>query len=431
MTPVPEPSTDPNPFIRFRRMLDSYAAWISKGHDDDGFVQLVRALDAAIAEVDGTGFVTTPFAPRHGLEQQIGADGIELWVKDDTGNVGGSHKGRHLFGLLLHLAVEQGADSSGLGAGPDLAIASCGNAAIAAAIVARAVHRPLRVFIPVDADPAVVRRLEELGAIITVCRRKRGVPGDPAYLAFRQALAGGAIAFSCQGTDAPDTIDGGRTIAWEMAEQLAAALGAPARLDRVFVQVGGGALASAVGRGFIDAFRAGWVGRVPSLHAVQTEGAFPLVRAWDLLCENIVEALGEQFPPITSGRERAEIATILRDRRQSPVVDEWLAHAAAEPDRYMWPWEDPPESVATGILDDVTYDWLGVVEPMIRTGGWPVIVDDRLLINANRVARTATGIDVDFTGSAGLAGMIECARHAGAPTYGERVAVLFTGVNRG
>jgi threonine synthase len=422
--------SDPNPFVRHRKLLESYAAWIEGGKDDEGFVALVHELDAAVAEVGGTGFVTTPFAPQPALAQRVGADGVDLWVKDDTGNVGGSHKGRHLFGLLLHLAVAHELHPSAAD-DADLAIASCGNAAVAASIVARAVGRPLRVFIPVDADPAAVARIEALGGRITVCPREPGVAGDPAYLGFRRAVDDGAIAFSCQGSDAPATIDGGRTIAWEMAEQLTDALGAPARLDRVFVQVGGGALASAVGRGLIDAFRSGALDHVPALHAVQTAGAFPLVRAWDLLTENIVEALGEQFPPITSAQDRADVAARLRESRQSPVIDEWLAHAGAEPDRYMWAWEDEPRSVATGILDDVTYDWLGVVEPMIRTGGWPVIVDDELLRQANEHARAATGIDVDATGSAGLAGMIESARRAGAPVYGERVAVLFTGVKRG
>src|SRR5690606_28986593 len=152
-----------------------------------------------------------------------------------------------------------------------------------------------------DANPSVVDRLRSLGAEVTECPRESGVTGDPAYLAFRRAVDEGAVPFSCQGTDAPGTIDGGRTIAWEMAEQLADALGAPARLDRVFVQVGGGALATAIGRGLVDARREGWLAAVPALHAVQTAGAFPLVRAWDLLAENIIEALGEQFPPITSG----------------------------------------------------------------------------------------------------------------------------------
>jgi threonine synthase len=423
-------SSDPNPFVRHRRMLESYEAWIDGGRDDDEFVTLVRGLDAAVAAVGGTGFVTTPFSSQPALAQGVGADGVDLWVKDDTSNVGGSHKGRHLFGLMLHLAVAHALHPSAAD-DADLAIASCGNAAVAAAIVARAVDRTLRVFIPADADPAAVARIEALGGNITVCPREPGVAGDPAYHGFRRALDGGAIAFSCQGTDAPATIDGGRTIAWEMAEQLAATHGAPARLDRVYVQVGGGALASAVGRGMIDAFRAGWLDHVPALHAVQTAGAFPLVRAWDLLSENIVEALGLDFPPITSGQDRADIATTLREKRQSPVLDEWIAHASAEPDRYMWAWEDEPRSVATGILDDVTYDWVGVVEPMMRTGGWPVIVDDDLLLQANELARAGTGIDVDPTGSAGLAGMMESARRAGAPVYGERVAVLFTGVRRG
>jgi threonine dehydratase len=315
--------------------------------------------------------------------------------------------------------------------GGELAIASCGNAALAAAVVAHAVERPLRVFIPTDAPVGVVNELGRLGAQVTECPRTPGVPGDPAYHAFRQALDEGAVAFSCQGTDAPGTIDGGRTIAWEMAETLATTHGAPARLDRLFVQVGGGALGTAVSRGMVDALRQGWLTRVPTVHAVQTAGAFPLVRAWDLLTENILEALGIHHPPITSINDRARVAALLVEHRQSPVVDQWLAHAAAEPDRYMWAWEEPPHSIASGILDDVTYDWIGIVEPMIRTGGWPVIVDDELLAEANALAMSATGIDVDPTGSAGLAGMMECARRANVPLYGERVAVLFTGVNRG
>jgi threonine synthase len=428
-------ASDENPFVRYRRLLESYPRpSVSGGGDtadaaDAAFVQLVHELDAAVAEEGGHGFVVTPFAAQPRLAQQIGLDGVDLWVKDDTGNVGGSHKGRHLFGLLLHLWGDRDTD------GHDLAIASCGNAALAAAVIAAAVDRRLRVFIPTDADPAVVAELERHGAAITVSPRQDGVHGDPAYHALREALDAGAVAFSVQGTDAPGTIDGGRTIAWEMAEQLADTFGAPARLDRVFVQVGGGALGTAVGRGFVDAFREGWIAKVPALHAVQTAGAFPLVRAWDLLAENIAQALGEDVPPIVGGADRARVAALLHEHRDSPIVDQWIAHAADEPDRYMWAWEETPRSVATGILDDVTYDWIGVAETMIRTGGWPIVVDEATLVQANEVARATTGIDVDITGSAGLAGLVECARERGGgpnvPAYGERVAVLFTGVRRG
>ncbi|HEV8299161.1 MAG TPA: pyridoxal-phosphate dependent enzyme [Acidimicrobiales bacterium] len=422
-----------NPFVRYRRLLESYTRARVAGMTDARFVELVESLDRSVAGVAGHGFVTTPFDVEPKLAHRVGLDGIELWVKDDTGNIGGSHKGRHLFGLLLHLAIDAevaGGGVIGAGAGPDLAIASCGNAALAAAVVARAVDRPLHVFIPVDAEPAVVAELERLGAIISVCPRRPGEAGDPAYLAFRDALATGALALSVQGTDAPATIDGGRTIAWEMAEQLVEQLGAPARLDRVFVQVGGGALATAVGRGFVDAVQQEWLVAAPALHAVQTAGAFPLVRAWDLLAERIVADLGHEVPPITSGPDRAHVAGIIRTNRREPAVRGWLDRAAAEPGRFMWPWEDTPRSIATGILDDVTYDWIGVVDAMLHTGGWPVIVDERALADANEAALDATDIAVDPTGSAGLAGVMTCARFDGAPLYGERVAVLFTGVRR-
>ena len=73
----------------------------------------------------------------------------------------------------------------------------------------------------------------------------------------------------------------------------------------------------------------------------------------------------------------------------------------------MWPWEQEPHSVAHGILDDETYDWLAVVEGMLahrRTAA-------RRRTSASSPARTrsaapTTGIDVDPTGSAGLAGLI-------------------------
>ena len=53
--------------------------------------------------------------------------GIELWVKDETTNVSGSHKGRHLFGVAVREALAPS------GEGP-WAIASCGNAALAASV---------------------------------------------------------------------------------------------------------------------------------------------------------------------------------------------------------------------------------------------------------------------------------------------------------
>ena len=119
-----------------------------------------------------------PLGEQPDLAQAIGFGG-KLWVKNETGNVSGSHKARHLMGVMLYLRVIAAARLSvgdGL-AHRRLAIASCGNAALAAAVIARAADWPLDVFIPPDASAAVVGRLKELGAKIAVCARQGGEAG--------------------------------------------------------------------------------------------------------------------------------------------------------------------------------------------------------------------------------------------------------------
>jgi threonine synthase len=111
------------------------------------------------------------------------------------------------------------------------------------------------------------------------------------------------------------------------------------------------------------------------------------------------------------------------------MVDEALAYARHHRSAFMWPWEVEPQSVAGGILDDETYDWAAVVEGMVRTGGYPIVVDEDALLHANAIARSTTGIDVDHTGSAGLAGLIALARTV-PDVRDEHVAVIFSGVRR-
>jgi threonine synthase len=381
-----------NPFIRYRPLLSSYGRWRAGGGSDAGFVELVEELDQGVAGVDGAGFRVTPLVPATRL-------GDGLWVKDETGNVSGSHKGRHLGGVMLHLGVAERLGVVDPAVTAHLAIASCGNAALAAAVLAAATGRRLNVFVPVDADPAVLDRIRALGATVNPCPRHRGQRGDPCYHRFREAVAGGAVPFGTQGGDNGLAIEGGSAIGWELAGQLAAA-GVAA--DRVVIQVGGGALASAVMRGLRDAVDLGAAAAVPTLHAVQTEGAWPLARAHQRLSAEI-----------DGGAAAAEV----------------LARARAHRDRYMWPWETVPRSAAAGILDDETYDWMAVMESLLGTGGSVVVVGEDDLLAANRRARTATGINVDLTGTAGLAGATLLGRQ-GVSRAGEQVVVLFTGRGR-
>jgi threonine synthase len=338
---------------------------------------VVRRLDDAVAHVDGHGFAMTPLRRSAALEARLGMEPRgAVWIKDETGGVAGSHKARHLMGIMIQLEVVRalGLDDPRR---RGLAIASCGNAALAAAVVARAAGYPLRVFVPATADPAVLDRIASLGATVERCPREPGGPGDPSYRRFRAAVAGGALPFCCQGPDNGLTIDGGATLWLEVAEALG---GTPP--DRVFVQVGGGALASACVQAFTDMHALGRLPRIPAVHTVQTCGAHPLERAFVRVRERVG---GDASDPI--------------------AITAAMQHARAHRAAFMWPWEAEPRSIAHGILDDETYDWAAVVEGMLRSGGSPIVVDEDALHAANHLARDTTHVEVSHTGSAGLAGL--------------------------
>jgi threonine synthase len=395
----PVDSTEPNPFVRYRDLLHSYHVALAGGLSDTAFRSLVRDLDTRVAAVDGHGFAATPFARSDGLSAALGfSETGGVWVKDETRNVSGSHKARHLFEVLLQIEVAERLGWTDPAARPDLAIASCGNAALAAAVLAAAGGRKLLVFVPADADPAVTARLEELGAKIVVCPRDGAGSGDPAYLRLLDAVAGGALPFTCQGNLNALAVEGGETLGYELVTDLAAGR---LMLDRLIVQVGGGALASACFEAFADAYELGRIAALPRIDTVQTESAWPLRRAF----EGVLAGIDDSDP------------------------DRALRYAARHRTQFMWPWETEPRSIAHGILDDETYDWLAVVEGMLATGGVPLVVSEQTLAEANALARDETGIDVDPTGSSGLAGLV--ALHAaGRVGADERVAALFTGVTR-
>jgi threonine synthase len=388
--------------VHYRRLLHSHHRATAGGLSDEEVVELISRLDDAVARVAGDGFRATPFGRVDTLSDRLGfsaAGGV--WVKDETGNVSGSHKGRHLMGVLIHLEVAERLGLADPHARPALAIASCGNAALAAAVVARAADRTLRVFVPVDADPVVLSGLRELGADVVVCERTPDTVGDPAYVRLRAELADGALPFTCQGNENGLVIEGGETLAYEMVSALR---DAGSSLDHLVVQVGGGALATACIQGFEEAVGLGALGRRPRVHTVQTTGGHPLERAYE--------------------RVRATMSPSASASEIHRAVREAARHRSA----FMWPWEGEPKSIAHGILDDETYDWRAVVDGMLTTGGRPLVVTEERLARAHELGHAA-GYPVDPTGSSGLAGLLDLVA-AGDVGPDDRVGVLFTGVDR-
>lgn len=363
---IDEAQTDP--FLRYRAMLSPYRLARSAGLTDDAWSGIVGALQDKLTAIDGRAFRVTPMEPQPTLAKALAMSG-SLWVKDETGNVAGSHKGRHLMGVMLYLRILEAGKlpaASGLHA-RRLAIASCGNAALAAAVIARAAEWPLDVYIPRDANPTVVKRLKELGAAITVCERHPGEIADPCVRNFRQAVSGGAIPFSVQGPDNGLAIEGARTLGFEMAERFVAGAETP---DTLYVQVGGGALASAVAQGLAIAGRYLPLPRLPRLMLVQTAGCAPFARAWQ--------------------------------RLSNVALDDAVRHRS----RFMAPWPTTPASAASGILDDETYDWWEAAKGVRETGGDALVVGEAEIARAYELAKSGTAIRASITGTAGLAGLL-------------------------
>ena len=184
-----------------------------------------------------------------------------------------------------------------------------------------------------------------------------------------------------QGPENALCLDAGRTLGWEIADAAGTPDG-PAVLDRVLVQVGGGALAACVGWG---------LGPGTRLDTVQVQGCAPLARAW--------------WRAKDAGYATAQLP------------GRWA--------ELMTPWERP-QSIADGILDNEAYDWLGDFDVMTSSGGRPIVVPEEAIVDAADVA-SATGVAVSATGSAGLAGLLV---DEGRPEGDESVAVIFSGIRR-
>lgn len=422
--------SEPNPFRRYAPL--AYSRQVALEHDLTGadYLAIVDRLDAAVREVDGSGFRETPCTNTPRLAAAIGLGEDQLWVKDETGNVSGSHKGRHLMGSMIWLeARREWRTASGVPVEDRaLGIASCGNAALAAGVIAHAAERPLEVFVPLHASPPVVARLDALGATITRCERRASDPGgDPCYLRFVESTHRRVSPFTVQGNRCGLAMDGGATLGWEIVSTL---LRTETQLDHLVVQVGGGGLASACMQAFREARAFGLIDALPRIHTVQTQGGFPLRRAYDRI---VAEFASISAAPVGA----ADFDPVADDARARSIRDDvfpedladLLLHAATHRSDYMWSWETPPESIAYGILDDETYDWVAVVEGMLETGGIPLVVSEECLARAHALAHEHTDSPVEPTGTAGLAGLIALVE---AETIGpdENAAVLFTGRER-
>ena len=198
-------------------------------------------------------------APRLGASIGVGT----LLLKDETRNPTGSFKDR-MLAVGITRAMELGKRV--------VAVQSSGNVGAAAAAYAARAGLEAKIFVPRTAPPEKILQAQMYGA--EVFRIDHDSPTDIFELLQWACDEFGWYLVSTAAIYNPFTLEGAKTIAYEIAEALAFDLP-----DWMIVPVGGGGNIGSVWRGFLDLRALGLVSRLPRLVGVQAAGCAPFVDA--------------------------------------------------------------------------------------------------------------------------------------------------------
>jgi threonine synthase len=203
---------------------------------------------------------STPLYKFASLNKRLGLR--ELWVKDDTKNPTGSLKDR-ASAVVVVLAKELGYKA--------VACASTGNAASSLAGIAASEGMESYLFVPKSISLPKLTQLQVFNAKVLQINASY----DECFELCNQ-IAQKYNWYNRNTAYNPYTLDGKKTVAFEIAEQLN--WKAP---DKIFIPVGDGCIISSVWKGFIELRKLGLVSKLPKLIGVQAEGCKPLKDAFD------------------------------------------------------------------------------------------------------------------------------------------------------
>lgn len=193
--------------------------------------------------------------------RRFSPQGLEVWLKDESGNPTGSFKARGLS-LAVNRARELGA--------PGVQLASAGNAALALTAYAAAAGLPARVALPEDTPRTIFDRCREYGAEV--------LSGPGTLVEAAKLLEPGKEKYWTLSTlREPYRVEGKKTMGLELAEQLGWELP-----DWIVYPLGGGTGVVGMNKAFDELERLGLIGsRRPRFVAVQAAGCAPIVRAFE------------------------------------------------------------------------------------------------------------------------------------------------------
>lgn len=181
-----------------------------------------------------------------------------LFLKDDSQNPTFSFKDR-ASAVVSAYAKENGLNT--------IVAASTGNAGSSLAGICAAQQQKAIIMVPEKAPAAKLTQIVLYGATIIPVKGTYDDAFDLSILATKEfGWYNRNTAFN------PFTIEGKKTVSFELYEQMGFEIP-----DRVFVPVGDGVIISGVYKGFEDLLKLGWIPKMPTIVAVQSEGSQNLV----------------------------------------------------------------------------------------------------------------------------------------------------------
>ncbi len=267
----------------------------------------IEAAARRLADPRAGALRATPLWRLPGAALGVEVSGVEVWLKLEHLQLGGSFKARGMFNrLLAHDIPAAGA-----------IVASGGNAGIATAEAARALGVRCEVFLPTVSTPAKQAKLRALGAEVVVTGE---VYADALQACLQRQQATGALLTHAY--DQPEVAAGAGTLARELQAQ------AGAEPDTVLVSVGGGGLIAGIAAWFAGTSTrviALEPERAPTLHAARQAGRPVDVEVGGLAADSL------------GARRIGQIAWAVSQRH---VQDALLLPDEAIRDAQRWLWKE-------------------------------------------------------------------------------------------
>ncbi len=222
--------------------------------------ELLPLFDGEVPVTLGEGW--TPLIHTKRLGESLGMRSV--YVKDESLNPTNSFKARGLSAAVTRAAY--------LGA-RTLSVPSAGNAANAVAAYGAAAGIEAKVFMPKDVKAPFIHECELYGAEVTLVD---GLITDAGRIAAERGRPLGWYDMST--LKEPYRIEGKKTMAYEVAEQLGWSLP-----DWIVYPTGGGTGMVGMWKAFEEMEHIGWLepGRRPRMVSVQAEHCAPIVRAFE------------------------------------------------------------------------------------------------------------------------------------------------------